>query len=51
MKLLVMNLLQSPVTSSILGPRVFLSTLVSDTFSLFSSSIVTDHILYPVTLE
>jgi hypothetical protein len=51
MMLFIMNPLQSPVTSFILGPRIFLSTLVSNTLSLFSSRNVRDEILHPVTLE
>jgi len=51
MKLLIIYLLQSLVTSPILGPHLFLSTLVSGIFSLFSSRIVRDQIFHPVTLE
>jgi hypothetical protein len=37
MKLLIWNFLQSPTTSSLLGPYILISTLFSNTLSLFSS--------------
>ena len=37
----------SPVTSSLLGPNILLSTLFSDTPSLHFSLDVSDHISYP----
>jgi hypothetical protein len=38
------SLLQSPVTTSLLGPNIFLSTLLSNTLSLGSSFNVKDHV-------
>jgi hypothetical protein len=36
--------LHSPVTSSLLGPKIFLSTLLSNTLSLCSSLSVRDQV-------
>jgi len=41
------SFLHSSVTSSILGPNIFLSTLFSDTLSLCSSLNVNDQVSYP----
>ena len=41
------SFLHSPVTSSLLGPNILLSTLFSDTLSLRSSLNVSDEISYP----
>jgi hypothetical protein len=41
------SLLHSPVTSFLLGPNIFLSTLFSNTFSLFSSLNVRDRVSHP----
>jgi hypothetical protein len=41
------SLLHSPVTSSLLGPNILLSTLISKTLSLRYSLNVTDHISHP----
>ena len=38
--------IHSSVTSSLLSPNTFLSTLLSDTLSLCSSHIVRDHVSY-----
>ena len=40
------NLLQSPVTSSLLGPNILLNTLFSNTLSLLSSRNVSDYALF-----
>jgi hypothetical protein len=37
------SLVHSPVTSSLLGPNILLSTLFLDTLSLYSSLSVRDH--------
>jgi hypothetical protein len=47
MKLLVMQFLRPPVTSSLLGPNIFLSTLFSKTLSLCFSLNVRDHVPHP----
>ena len=39
--------LHPPVTSSLLGPNIFLSTLFSNTLSLCSSLDVSDHVSHP----
>ena len=41
------NFLHSPVTSSLLGPNILLSTLFSNTLSLRSSLIVRDQVSHP----
>jgi hypothetical protein len=41
------NFLQPPVTSSLLGPNIFLSTLFSNTLNLCSSLIVRDKVSHP----
>ena len=41
------SFLQSPVTSSLLGPNIFLSTLFSNTISLRSSLNVSDQVSHP----
>ena len=41
------NLLHSPVTSSLLGPNVFLNTLFSNTLSFLSSCSVKDQVSHP----
>ena len=41
------NLLHSPVTSSLLGPNIFLSTLFSNTLSRRSSLSVSDQVSHP----
>ena len=43
----VHSFLHSPVTSSLLGPTILLSTLFSYTLSLFSSLHMTDQISHP----
>ena len=43
------NLLQSPVTSSLLGPNILLNTLFSNTLTFLSSSNVNDQISHPYT--
>ena len=44
---LLCSLLHSPVTSSLLGPNIFLSTLFSNTLSLCSSFSVSDQASHP----
>ena len=39
--------IHSPVTSSLLGPNILLSTLFSNTLSLRSSTSVSDQVSYP----
>ena len=46
---LLCSLLHFPVTSSLLGPNIFLSTLFSNTLSLCSSLNVTDQVSHPYT--
>jgi hypothetical protein len=46
-KLLVMQFLHSPVTSSLFGPNILLSTLFSNTLSLCSSLNVRDQVSHP----
>jgi hypothetical protein len=46
MKLLVMQFLHSPVTSSLFGPNILLSTLFSNTLSQCSSLNVRDQVLH-----
>jgi len=41
------SFLHSPVTSSLLGPNISLSTLFSNTLSLRSSLNVSDHVSHP----
>jgi hypothetical protein len=41
------SLLHSPVTSSLLGPHMLISTLFSNTLSLRSSLNVSDHVSQP----
>ena len=41
------NLLHSPVTSSLLGPNIFLNTLFSNTLSFLSSRSVNDQVSHP----
>ena len=41
------NLLQSPFTSSLLGPNILLNTLFSNTLSLLNSRNVSDHVSHP----
>jgi hypothetical protein len=41
------SFLHSLVTSSLLGPKIFLSTLLSNTLSLLSPLSVTDQVLHP----
>jgi hypothetical protein len=41
------SFLQPPITSSLFGPNVFLSTLFSNTLSLCSSLNVRDQISHP----
>ena len=41
------NLLHSPVTSSLLGPNIFLSTLFSNTLSFLSSRCVNNQVSHP----
>ena len=41
------SLLQSPVTSSLLGPNILLNTLFSNTLSLLSSRNVSDQVSHP----
>ena len=41
------SFLQSPVTSSLLGPNIFLNTLFSNTLSLRSSLNVSDQVSHP----
>jgi len=41
------SLLHSPVTSSLLGPNIFLSAVFSNTLRLCSSLNVTDHVSHP----
>jgi hypothetical protein len=44
---LFISLLHSPVTSSVLGPNILLSTLFSNTLNLSSSLSVRDQISHP----
>ena len=46
-KLLIMHSPKVPVTSSLLGPNIFLSTLFSNTLSLHSSASVKDQVSQP----
>jgi hypothetical protein len=46
-KLFIMQSFHSTVTSSHLGPNIFLRTLFSDTLSLRSSLNVSDHVSHP----
>ena len=41
------NLLHPPVTSSLLGPNIFLNTLVSNTLSFLSSRCANDQVSHP----
>ena len=41
------NLLNSPVTSSLLGPNILLNTMFSNTLSFLPSSNVTDQVSHP----
>ena len=41
------NLLQSPVTSSLLGPNILLNTMLSNTLSFLSSRNVNDQVSHP----
>jgi hypothetical protein len=41
------NFLHSPVTSSLLDPNIFLSTLFSNTLSLRSSFYISDQVSHP----
>jgi hypothetical protein len=41
------SLLQSPVTSSLLGPNILLSTLFSNTLSLCFACSVRDQLSHP----
>jgi phosphate starvation-inducible membrane PsiE len=41
------NFLHSPLTSSLLGPNIFLNTLFSNTLSLCSSLNVSDQVSHP----
>jgi hypothetical protein len=41
------SFLQSPVTSSLLGPNILLSTLFSNTLSLWSSQTIRDQVSHP----
>ena len=43
------NFLHSPVTSSILGPNIFLNTMFSNTLSFLSSRNVSDQVSHPYT--
>jgi hypothetical protein len=45
------SLIHSPVTSSLLGPNILLSTLFSNTLSLCSSLSVRDQISHPYCLN
>jgi hypothetical protein len=47
MKLLIMQFLQPPVTSSLFCTNILLSTLFSDTLSLCSSPNVRDQVSHP----
>ena len=46
-KLPLCSFLHSPVTSSLLGPNILLNTLFSNTLSLRSSLILSDHVSHP----
>jgi hypothetical protein len=46
-KFLIMQFLQPPVTSSLFGPNILLSTLFSNTLSLCSSLNVRDQVSHP----
>jgi hypothetical protein len=46
MKLLIMLFLQPPVTSSLFGPNILLSTLFSDTLSPYSVNVM-DQVSHP----
>jgi hypothetical protein len=47
MKIRTVELLYSSVTSSLLGPNILLSTLFSNTLSLWSSLNVRDQVSHP----
>jgi hypothetical protein len=47
MKLLACSFLHPPVTPSLIGPNILLSTLFSNTLSLCSSLNVRDHVSHP----
>jgi hypothetical protein len=47
MKFVVMQFFHSPVTSSLFGPNILLSTLFSNTLSLCSSLNVRDKVSHP----
>jgi hypothetical protein len=47
MKLLIMQFLQPPITSSLFGQNILLSTLFSNTLSLYSSLKVKEQISHP----
>jgi hypothetical protein len=47
MKLPIVQLFHSPVTSSLLGPDILLSTVFSDILSLCSSLHVRDQVSHP----
>jgi hypothetical protein len=51
MKLRVSSLLHSPVASSLLGPNILLSTLLSKNFSLCSKINETDQASHPYKTE
>jgi hypothetical protein len=50
MKLHIMQFFQPPVTSSLFGLNILLSTLFSNTLSLCSSLNIRDQVLYPYTI-
>jgi hypothetical protein len=47
MKLSLCSFFQSPITSSLFGPNILLSTLFSNTLSLCSSLNVRDQVSHP----
>jgi hypothetical protein len=47
MKLLICSFMQSPVTSSLFGPNILLSTLFSNTLNLCSSLKVRGQVAHP----
>jgi hypothetical protein len=49
MKLLIKQFSPTPVTSSLFGPNILLSTLFSNTLSLYSSFNVRDQVSHPYT--
>jgi hypothetical protein len=51
MKLLIMQFLQPPVTSSLFGPNILLSALFSNTLSLCSSLNVRDQVSHPYRIK